>query len=90
MNSSFEILKKYHDKKRAIIFSPNLRVHWYDYDNHMIIKDGGFGTIIEVKVWKQPSLYENQEDSVIITVLCDNGSLKEFCAADLDLEDPWE
>ena len=90
MTDSSEVIDTYHDKHRGITIEPNTRVHWYDYDNHMIIRDGGFGTVIEMKMIKQPASGISVDPIIIVSVLCDNGNLKEFSAGDLDLEEPWE
>ena len=91
MKPIIEKINSYKDPERGVIFQPNSRVHWYDYDNHMIIREGGFGIVIEMKkVCYQPASGQKPTPTIIVSVLCDNGKLKEFSASDLDLEDPWE
>ena len=74
------------DQSRDLVFNLGDRVHWFSYTRDMVIKDGGYGMIIEItkRQWGFEAL-------PFFKVLIDgNSDIKEFPIHDCDLEDHWE
>ena len=76
------------DVERNIRFSPGTRVHWFEYYRDGIVKDGGYGTIIEIKkTFFNP---HTKIEHCAMVVLCDDGKLRDFPNIDLDLFEELE
>jgi len=62
-------------------FSIGDRIHWFEYYADMIVKDGGYGTIIDV----QMAVGGGEISSFLVyTILKDGGQLEKFTENDLE------
>ena len=81
-------LEVFIDIERNIRFSTCIRVHWFEYYRDGIVKDGGYGTIVEIKeTFFNPHTKTKQ---CTMLVLCDDGKLRAFPNRDLDLLEELE
>ena len=62
-------------------FSIGHRIHWFEYYADMIVKDGGYGTIIDI----QMAVGGGEISSFLVyTILKDGGQLEKFTENDLE------
>lgn len=61
-------------------FSVGHRIHWFEYYADMIVKDGGYGTIIDTDLVSG----EEMSSFFYYTILKDGGELQKFIENDLE------
>ena len=80
-------MEVFYDIKREISFKSGIRVHWFEYFRDGIVKDGGFGTIVDLEQLKEK--YTWDQEICILAILCDDGIMRSLPHSDVDLVEDW-
>ena len=75
----------YYDQERDITFRIGDIVHWYKYSSDMIIMDGGYGLLVDVKLTR----FKFGQHSILCSILVNGGTIEEFSPRDLDTAEDW-
>jgi len=78
-------LNSYYDPERDITFQIGDIVHWYNYSPDMIIMDGGYGLLVDIKL----KSYSSEQKSILCSIITSDGQIEDFSYRDLDVADTW-
>ena len=78
-------MNSYYDPERDITFQVGNIVHWYSYSHDMIIMDGGYGLLVDIKL----KSYSSEQKSILCSIITNGGQIEDFSYRDLDVADTW-